>query len=215
MNNPNAAPFFSVIICTYNRAHLLPRALDSLLAQTETDWEAIIVDDGSTDGTEEVIQHYCPRYPNFSTVYHTNHGLVYSRNVGINLAKGRFVTILDSDDYYLLNHLELRKNILTKNHTIDFLHGGVEIIGDPFVPDRHNPRNMIHLQDCVVGGTFCIKRQVLLSLGGFPNGDYGTDAALFEQALQQNNIIIEHTNLSTYVYVRTEPDSMCNLATAS
>src|SRR3990170_4909427 len=57
-------PFFSVIICTFNRAHLLPRALDSLLAQEETSWEAIVVDDGSTDNTHAVVRRYLAQTPN-------------------------------------------------------------------------------------------------------------------------------------------------------
>jgi glycosyltransferase involved in cell wall biosynthesis len=70
-NNPEPVvhPFFSIIIATYNRAQLLKRALDSLIAQTENDWEAIIIDDESTDDTYNKILPYLMSYPRFKSIH--------------------------------------------------------------------------------------------------------------------------------------------------
>jgi len=95
----------SVIIPTYNYAEFLPDALDSVFGQTFADWEAIVIDDGSTDNTREVIQPYL----NDGRVrYHrTNHiGASAARNLGISLATSPLIAFLDADDLWLPEKLE-------------------------------------------------------------------------------------------------------------
>ena len=87
----------SIITPTYNRALLVQTTIKSILAQTFTDWELIIVDDGSTDNTEEAIQHFLTD-PRISYVKKSNSGQAASLNVGVSHAKGEFITFLDSDD---------------------------------------------------------------------------------------------------------------------
>lgn len=200
-------PFFSVIITTYNRAKLLPRALRSLIEQTEKDWEAIIVDDGSTDNTpEKVVPFLRKEYP-ITYFRQENKGCEEAKNTGIFLSTGKYITFLDSDDEYTANHLAERKTLLIENSLIDLLHGGVKIEGSPFVPDRFNLQNMIHLKDCVIGGTFFIKRELALQLKGFSSIPLGHDADFFEKARQSGALIIK-TELPTYIYHREIQDSM-------
>jgi glycosyltransferase involved in cell wall biosynthesis len=87
----------SIIIPTYNRAHLIPRAIRSVVAQSSGDWELIIVDDGSTDNTEMVVAEFLldKRINYFKKA---NSGAAESRNVGVEKAKGELITFLDSDD---------------------------------------------------------------------------------------------------------------------
>ena len=87
----------SIIIPTYNRAHLLPRAIDSVLRQTYTQWELIISDDGSTDNTEEVLQPYL-KMEKIRYLKNKNRGATSARNSGAKIAKGNYLTFLDSDD---------------------------------------------------------------------------------------------------------------------
>lgn len=202
-------PFFSVIITTYNRAALLPRALDSLLDQSERDWEAVIVDDGSTDDTWQVIQRYAEAHSQLRSVYHSNRGIPRSRNAGILASAGLFVTFLDSDDSYRWDHLSARRQMFLEYPDVAFLHGGVEIIGDPYVPDKNEPSRLIHLKDCVIGGTFVIRRETLLELGGFDVVDYADDALLYERAMRAG-IAIARTDHPSYNYYRDTPDSICN-----
>lgn len=204
------APFFSVVICTYNRASLLPRALDSLLAQEDSDWEAVVVDDGSRDNTAEIMRRYTAEHANIRYLYHANRGLSISRNVGILATGGHYVTYLDSDDAFTPDHLRTRREILEADPTIDLLHGGCQIIGDPFVPDKHNPDRMLNIADLIVGGTFFMPREKILEIGGFPLNIYGQDSYLFEQ-IEAAGMKIVKTDLPTYIYDRTSPDSMCNL----
>ena len=100
----NKKPAFSVIIPTYNRADFLPRAIQSILKQTFRDFELIIVDDGSTDNTEEVvggISNARVRY-----FYQQNRGVSAARNFGATLSKGQYTTFLDSDDEVLPEWLQ-------------------------------------------------------------------------------------------------------------
>lgn len=205
-----SSPIFSVVLCTYNRAHLLPNALDSLLAQTEADWEALIVDDGSTDRTLDIVRNYLERDKRLRYIYHRNRGLALSRNVGIAAACGRYVTFLDSDDWYRPEHLETRRRILETEPHLDLLHGGCEILGDSLVPDKHNPQQMIDLHGLTIGGTFVFRRESLLDIGGFPDVPFSIDSALFERA-EVAGLRILRTDASTYVYDRTPPDSMLNI----
>ncbi len=100
MNNP----LVSIIIPTFNRAHLIGETLDSVLAQTYENWECIIVDDGSTDNTAEVVNGYIQKDSRFQ-FYHRPiekiNGASSCRNFGLSLSKGVFVIFLDSDDLLL------------------------------------------------------------------------------------------------------------------
>jgi len=202
-------PFFSVILCTYERARLLPRALESLLAQEETDWEAVIVDDGSTDATPEVARGYAARCSALRYLRQEHAGLVAARNRGAGAARGRWLTFLDADDAYRPEHLRRRREALARDPEAEFLHGGYVVIGDPTVPDRADPARRIHLDACAVGGTFVLRAETFRRLGGFPDAPYSPDGALFETA-QARGVRIVRVEDPTYVYDRTQPDSLCN-----
>ncbi len=92
----------SVIIPTYNRASTLPRALDSVLAQTHQAAEIIIIDDGSTDQTRSLIEQ---RYPQIKLIRQSNKGVSAARNSGIKVAQTDWIALLDSDDDWLPNKL--------------------------------------------------------------------------------------------------------------
>lgn len=203
-------PFFSVVVCTYNRADTLAAALDSLIAQTETDWECIVVDDGSTDATTAIVHQYCRAHARIRAMYHSNRGQALSRNAGIAASCGLFTTFLDSDDQYAPTHLAVRKQVLCENPDVEFLYGGLHVVGDPYVPDLLNPGKLIHVQECIVAGTIVVRRATLVQLGGFPNVAYGDDTALYNRAYEAN-ISIASIDDPTYIYNRTRSDSLCTL----
>lgn len=202
-------PFFSVIITTYNRAKLISRALYSLIAQTEKDWEAIIVDDGSTDDTYLKISPYLKAYPNVQYLKQPNQGESAAKNRGMKAAKGKFITFLDSDDEFHPSHLESRKAILLKNPAVLFLYGGAKILGNPYVPDRFDHRKKISLDNCIIGGTFFIEKSTAILLKGYKDILLGPDADFFDRA-QKANIRIMKTNLPTYLYHHETEDSITN-----
>lgn len=113
------APLVSVIIPTYNRAEMVARATRSVVAQTFPDWELIVVDDGSTDNTEAVVNSFADR----RVVYlrrEKNGGVNAARNSGISAARGRYVSFLDSDDEYLPGKLGRQVDLLSKrDHEVD------------------------------------------------------------------------------------------------
>ncbi len=205
----NERPLFSIIIATYNRSHLLKRALKSLIAQTEKDWEAIIVDDESTDDTYEQVLPYLFSYSKIRYIGKNHSGEVKSKNQGIFAARGKYISFLDSDDEYAPNHLESRKTILLQNPHIKFLYGGTHILGNQYVPDRFNRQKQISLKDCVIGGTFFIERQTLFDLNGLLDIYLGSDADLFDRA-NESKISIMKTQLPTYIYHHEIEDSITN-----
>jgi len=95
-------PLVSIIIPTYNRAHLIGETLDSVLAQTYQNWECIIVDDGSSDNTDEVVGAYVKKDSRFKYYHRPDEHLIGAngaRNYGIIKSQGDFLNFLDSDDY--------------------------------------------------------------------------------------------------------------------
>lgn len=104
-------PSVSVIIPTYNRAHLIGRAIQSVLNQTYQDFEIITVDDGSTDNTEEVVRRF--RDERIRYIRHQkNKGVAVARNTGVKASRAEYVAFLDSDDEWLAKKLERQMEIV-------------------------------------------------------------------------------------------------------
>jgi glycosyltransferase involved in cell wall biosynthesis len=101
----------SIVTPTYNRSNVLPRAIESVLQQTFQDYEYIVVDDGSTDNTREVVADYNDERINYIKL-DCNKGFATALNRGIKTAEGEFISFLDSDDEYLRTRLEKTNRIL-------------------------------------------------------------------------------------------------------
>jgi glycosyltransferase involved in cell wall biosynthesis len=110
----------SVIVPCYNHARFVPDAIDSILAQTYTDWEAIIVDDGSTDDTRQVSAQFTD--PRIHYVYQENEGLSAARNTGIRLAQGELLAFLDADDEWEPEFLMRCRAALIRNPALAFVY---------------------------------------------------------------------------------------------
>lgn len=97
----------SIIIPSFNREHLIGETLDSVLAQTYQNWECIVVDDRSTDGTQEKIYEYFQKDKRiYFTVNQRKKGAQGARNTGINVSKGKWIVFFDSDDYMFPDFIE-------------------------------------------------------------------------------------------------------------
>jgi len=112
-------PFFSVIIPTYNRWPLVGEAIESVLAQSFTSYEIVVVDDGSTDGSAGLI---VDRYPQARMMTQTNRGVSSARNVGIRMANARWLAFLDSDDLWADNKLERQRDFILADPLVRALH---------------------------------------------------------------------------------------------
>lgn len=199
-------PLVSVILTVFNRENYLRRAINSLLFQTFHDWELIAINDGSTDDSYKILIEYENLFSNIKAYTQENKKLAFSRNRGIKLSSGKYITFLDSDDEYGEDHLSERVRFMEKDTQVDMIHGGVKIIGDEFVRDKDNPYCFIHLSECTIGGTFFGKRDVFLSLNGFKENIYSEDSEFLRRAGEKFNI--KKVDINTYIYRRETEDSL-------
>ena len=115
----------------YNREDLLPRAIDSILNQTYKDFELIIVDDGSTDSSENIAHIYAQKDSRIKVIKNDkNKGISYSRNKGMDAARGKYIAIMDSDDQALPFRLEKSIKVLEENPKYVALSGGTISMDD-------------------------------------------------------------------------------------
>lgn len=195
----------------YNRQAYIQRAIDSVLDQSYMEWELVTVDDGSQDYSKYLLEIYKTYSSQIKVFYQDHKRLPTARNNGIKHSKGSLITFLDSDDEFTKDHLELRIKYLNQNSDIDFLHGGVKIIGDEFVPDKDDQKKLIHLPDCAIGATFFGKRKVFVELGGFKDIQYSEDSELFDRVIK--NYKVKKVDFPTYIYHRETPNSITNSTT--
>lgn len=109
------SPAVSLIMPAYNAEEYIARSIDTALAQSFTDMELIIVNDGSTDGTQAVIDWYQERYPQVKTFYKENGGQASARNMGVEYSSGDYIALMDNDDTLRPNMIERLYNIIIKN----------------------------------------------------------------------------------------------------
>ena len=162
----------SIITPTYNRAHLLPRMVNSVINQTNKDWELIIVDDGSTDNTVEIVQPFL-NDTRIKYIKKENSGAAHTRNVGAENSKGGYITFLDSDDEAKPEWLQ---EVITEvnNSNSQLICCGCDVI------DNHG--NLIEINLPVsdtelfgtkdykmIGGVYIVKREIFIAVGGFDN----------------------------------------------
>lgn len=105
----------SIVVPCYNQEKYLAETLDSVIAQTSGSWECIIVNDGSTDHSEAIIDDYCAKDSRFIKLNQENQGLAASRNNGIKAAKGKYILPLDGDDKIGTQYIELARKEFDKN----------------------------------------------------------------------------------------------------
>lgn len=110
------SPKISLIVPVYNVEIYLRKALDSIVSQTFKDVEVILVNDGSTDSSYDILQEYAKKYDNFIILNKENGGLSDARNAGLKIAKGEYIAFLDSDDYLHPKFLEVLYNLAIDNN---------------------------------------------------------------------------------------------------
>lgn len=121
-------PLVSVILPTYNRASYLKKAIASVCAQSFQDWELIVVDDGSTDETGEVLEGLCRLESRMTCLYQFNGGAASARNKGLNRAKGKYVAFLDDDDEWLPEKLKTQVEFMEAHPEIGMSYTRFKIV---------------------------------------------------------------------------------------
>ncbi|QPM67313.1 glycosyltransferase family 2 protein [Atribacter laminatus] len=171
----NVKPTVSVIIPTYNRAHLIDRAIQSVLNQTYQDFELIIVDDGSSDNTEEVVKKIQD-----NRIYYYKHdknkGGSAARNTGISLAKGEYIAFLDSDDLWYQDYLSRQVSTIELSlPDVGMVCCGIKQINQDFYkelkPSIIGFQFSDHLKRAsgICTSAFVVRRSAFDEIGGFDN----------------------------------------------
>ena len=185
--NPSNPPLVSIIVPCYNYGYLLSETLNNILEQSYTNWECIIVDDGSTDNTSSVAKEFVNGHKQFSYVFQKNAGLSAARNTGIHHSKGSFIQLLDADDFIESNKLRSQINVFTEHPNSDIVYSEVRYfsseqktlrrfsmseIDKPWMPkvDSSNQQllmsTLIELNICVVNAPL-IRKSVFDKIGLF------------------------------------------------
>lgn len=167
-------PYFSVVIPAYNRESLIRATLDSVLKQDFEAPEIIVVDDGSTDGTRDVVESYgsCVQL-----LRQQNKGPGAARNLGVSRATGRYVCLFDSDDLYFPWTLSTYARVLREQGEPAFLTGQPQVFHDPdeLADANTGPETVEVFQDYYAScdawrwfsaSSFVVRRDVLVSVGG-------------------------------------------------
>lgn len=180
-------PAVSVIVPAYNSAPFLAETLRSALAQTYRDFELIVINDGSTDKTEEVIAEFRDRI-----VYlkQPNRGVMAARNAGLQVARGQYIALLDSDDLLLPNFLEVLVGMLESDPSLSVaypnaryfgwpkhdgkLHQDVFPVAEPVTFDR------VLRRECYIFGLLVFRREIVETIGGYDETLEGQGAEDFE-----------------------------------
>ena len=127
-------PLVSVVMAVFNGERFLPETLDSVLNQTFRDFELIIVDDGSTDGTPAVLAHYLQADPRLVVQHGPNRGQVVSLNIGCRLARGRYIARIDADDVCLPERFERQVQFLERNPQVAMVGSSISNIDERGTP---------------------------------------------------------------------------------
>lgn len=171
----SSIPVVSVIIPTYNRAHSLGKSIKSILTQSYQDFEVIVVDDRSTDNTEQIIKNF--NDPRIKYIQHQhNSGAAVARNTGLENSSGRYIAFLDSDDEWLPQKLTKQVELLQQSRPeVGVVYTGMEIVNEfdrvkrIKVPTHRGSLHNTLLFANVVGtpSTVMVKREYLEQVKGF------------------------------------------------
>jgi len=177
-------PTVSVVIPTFNREHYIGRALESVLNQTYTDYEIIIVDDGSTDRTEEIIRRYQETSGNIRYIHTTeNKGAPAARNRGIREARGTYIAFQDSDDVWMPEKLEKQLKVLAESSSaVGLVYAGFWFVkGDTreYIPRPSYKKKEGNIANELLKGSFIGTPTILIKKECFDK------AGLFDESLPQ------------------------------
>lgn len=123
-------PVVTVIIPCYNYGHLIDQTLESIQAQTYLNWECLVVDDGSTDQTREVVTHYAEKDERIKYIFQENRGAGAARNNGIRNSRSQYLQFLDADDMIEATKLACQVEYLVQHPDVDIAYGGVRYFRD-------------------------------------------------------------------------------------
>jgi glycosyltransferase involved in cell wall biosynthesis len=176
-------PFITVAICCFNGERYLEKTLNSVLAQDYSNFEIVIVDDGSSDGTRKIIEQFASQNACIRAFFRSNHGLPASRNYSFGQAKGEWIAIIDQDDLYYPTRLSRQVEVAESYPTAGLIFSNVhhidesdDVIDDYLsvfaLPASYIPKgdagNLLLRLGCFSASASClIKRETMKVVGSF------------------------------------------------
>lgn len=164
------SPRTTVYVTNHNYGRYLEQAIESVLAQTDKDFEVLVIDDGSTDGSRQILERY-ENHEKISVIYQQNRGLNVTNNIALKAARGRYLVRLDADDYLDPHALEVLATHLDRNANVGLVFPDWYVVDEQGtileVQRRHNFAQVTLLDQPAHGACTIIRRDCLLELGGY------------------------------------------------
>lgn len=195
-------PLISVIVPCYNQAQYLDECLQSVLNQTYTDWECIIVNDGSPDHTEEVAKKWLEKDPRFKYMHKENGGLSSARNAGIREAKGEWILPLDADDKIGNMYLQLAEKEFIKNPKVVYCEAEFFGIINKKWDLKKYDYNLIKYYNQIFCSAFYKKEDWILVKGYDENLKFGREDWDFWLSILAENSLVIHLDYLGFYYRR-------------
>ncbi|WP_191322079.1 glycosyltransferase family 2 protein [Algoriphagus aquimarinus] len=182
-------PKFSIIIPSFNRAASVGRTIESLLDQTDSNWEIILVDDGSTDHTKILIEKYLSD-PRIHYYFKKNEGVSLARNYGSNYSTGDFLIFLDSDDQLEREALENFSKLIFANPNSKIIQAGFTLLDDDLIiKSVVIPKSNTYTP--FLSGNFVIRRDFFQSIGGYDSQlNFAENTELFHRIKLANSDVV-------------------------
>lgn len=221
-------PEVSIVLPSYNHSQFIAQAIDSVLEQTLQSWELIIIDDGSSDSTQSLLEQRYSQNPKIRLIYQSNQGAHRAINRGMALAKGRYISILNSDDVYHPERLQtLLEYLQDRPHTLAFTPvTPINPLGQP-ITDSGHPwcrlySRLSHAYDeeganqALLTGNFAIstsnfffRTDLLKRVGGFRKKRYNHDWDFMARLIQQG-LQIERVGVHPLLFYRLHDNNTIN-----
>lgn len=207
----NASPAVSVIMPAFNGARYIREAMASVAAQTRGDWELVVIDDGSSDGTAEAASRFAAENPALSikVLRQPNGGAAAARNAGIRAAAGRYLAFLDCDDVWLPHKLETQLPALEKDPEIGLVFSDTGYFGErydgrppcvlPDFPSGGPDLAELFSGNCISTLTVVVRREILEMVGGFDESvSVGEDYDLWLRIASKSRVVCVRSVVSKY-----------------
>lgn len=224
-------PTVSVVMSVFNGEEFLSETIDSVLNQSFRDFEFVIVDDGSTDATADILSKYALRDGRIRVLRNGKKGRAASLNLGITLANGKYVANTDADDLAMPERLEEQVAFMERNPEVGALGGAFELITDsgevidiirrPF--EDSEIRSVILRYNPICHSSVLLRKDIVLALGGYrsifvPSEDYDLWLRMSEQSrlANLNNVLVQYRIHANQLTVRKlEHQTLCMLAASA
>lgn len=210
----------SIVLPAYNAELFVGDAVNSVLSQTCEDWELIVIDDGSVDGTSKVVSGFDDA--RIHLIRQSNAGVSAARNAGLRVACGRYITFLDADDLLPPDALRVRAEFLDKNPDVDIVNGSVQIetgvsgkITSLYRPDLSRQKlfdRLVRMDPAVFFGTVYMLRRACVREHVFPPGQtHAEDITFFLEVAHDEDLAYAAVDSVVYRYRVLPHSAMANL----